>query len=218
MYDPNQDTYIIRSESVFYYIVTVGVLLYFSFFWVAAFYAYFGISMVWDDEEDNELEDDMIEFESVMISDSTITEILGYEFDTEDLDSYIETVTEDIIFSNDSSLVLSYRKDFNDLYLSNKLNKIKNLQYYYKQKRSYTSKKQAKNLSFLKLQTKIDLDSLKLQLINKARLDPSDYAEFKKIFIKNKINTDFILSTYIASGLYPATDYDFDLFTINLVK
>lgn len=218
MYDPNQDTYIIRSESVFYYIVTVGVLLYFSLFWVAAFYAYFGISMVWDDEGDNELEDEMVEFESVMISDSSITEILGYEFDTEDLDSYIETVTEDIVFSNDYPLVLIYKKEFDEIYLSNNISKFKNLHLYYKQKKYYTSKKQAKNLSFLKIQTKIDLDSLKLQLINKARLDPSDYAEFKKIFIRNKINTDFILSTYIASGLYPATDYDFDLFTRNLAK
>ena len=218
MYDPNQDTYIIRSESVFYYIVTVSVLLYFSFFWIAAFYAYFGISMVWDDEGDNELEDEMVEFESVMISDSSITEILGYEFDTEDLDSYIETVTEDIVLSNDYPLVLDYKKDFTEKYSFNNIDEFKILNLYYKQKRSNTSKKQAKNLSFLKLQTKIDLDSLKKQLINKSRLDPSDYAEFKKIYIRNKINTDFILSTYIASGLYPATDYDYDLFTKNWYK
>lgn len=218
MYDPNQDTYIIRSESVFYYIVTVGFLLYFSFFWIAAFYAYFGLSMVWEDEQDNELEDEMVEFESVMISDSTITEILGYEFDTEDLDSYIETVTEDIVFSNNCPLVLDYKKEFDKIYSLNVIDEFKTLNLHYKQKRSYTSKKQAKNLSFSKLQTKIDLNSLTQELMNKSRLDPSDYVEFQKIFIKNKINTDFMLSTYIASGLYPATDYDYDLFTKNLSK
>lgn len=226
MYDPDQDTFIIRSESVFYYFATLSLLLYLNLIYIALFYAFGGFSMAWDEMAETELEDDMVEFEEVMISDSTIVEMLGFEFDTEDLEFYMETVTEDIVFVGNYRYISKFKKKIhryiskfkknNKTYIQNNICPQKNIISYYQTKNIRVTKKYRKKFSYLKLETKNDIAALKKELFKKESLDESDYLELRQVIIKDKIATDFIISSYIASGLYPTTDFDFDTFKLKL--
>lgn len=74
MFDIDQDKYIITSTSVKYYWLTILFLVLFGQYYLALFYAFFGVAMIFFDEYDQEMEDEMIEYEEVMFSDSSISE------------------------------------------------------------------------------------------------------------------------------------------------
>ena len=67
MFDIDQDKYIITSTSVKYYWLTIFVLVLFGQYYLALLYAIFGVAMIFFDEYDQEMEDEMIDMKKLCL-------------------------------------------------------------------------------------------------------------------------------------------------------
>lgn len=220
MYEPDQDMWIIRSESVFYYCFTILVLLFCGLYAFAWFYFLFGIAAAYNDEdEEDEMEDETLEYEWVLISDCTISEILGYEFDIEDLESYIDMATEDIVFANTSKTVILYKKWLDTKVPFSPVKSMRLWEGFLKKKalkafrQSYRSK-----FSFLTYKSAYDTARFKQSLRYSAKMNPAQYDDIMMFYKVQEVHTEFVLNTFVACGLYSSTQYDFDVFKRSLIK
>jgi len=204
MFDIDQDKYIITSTSVKYYWLTILVLVLFGQYYLALLYAIFGVAMIFFDEYDQEMEDEMIEYEEVMFSDSSISEMLGFELDIEDLDELLELASESSIplDISDPELVAFYTDVRSILH--------KNLNYNVVVDVSLSEQSMPNFKEFMILRNEVK-SQIKELLREKSETGELSTKVKEQLFIK-KMEHLYVLTTFVTKGLYVNLDYDFDLF------
>lgn len=204
MFDMSDDTIFIRHIERMSFLGSLAILCYLNLLWLAAFYIFVGFSIIFSDDDLDEMHENDIDTWHLHQADlSTAAEREGFVLTDDDILDLLQNAHEDPI------LPLSYRMV--DGYANIFLNKQKNL---------HKVEKYEYDLGGMNM---INVEAVK----NFAKHKVTIKKEFEKEFFKSKfmkrydlirfktlglVINEYIATSFFTQGIYPINDYDLSLF------